>query len=79
MKLNGVDVYGGDGKNILSKIDYDFAIVKMSGNPQDYDWDYVNPYAKKQADDCIKKTGLLGLYHFTWGKSNPHEEADFFI
>lgn len=79
MKLNGVDVYGGDGKNILSKIDYDFAIVKMSGNPQDYDWDYVNPYAKKQADDCMKKTGLLGLYHFTWGKSNPETEADFFI
>ena len=78
-KLYGVDVYSGEGKNILDKIDYDFAIVKVSGNPQDYAWNYVNPYAAEQAKDCMKKTGLLGLYHFTWGKENPNTEADFFI
>ena len=78
-KLFGVDVYSGEGKNILEKIKYDFAIVKVSGNPQSHAWDYVNPYAEKQAADCMKKTGLLGLYHFTCGKSDPCVEADFFI
>lgn len=78
-KLYGVDVFSGEGKDILIKIPYDFAIVKVSGNPQEYSWNYVNPYASRQAKDCINKTGLLGLYHFTWGKENPNVEADFFI
>lgn len=78
-KLYGVDIYSGEGKNILNFIKYDFAIIKVSGNPQEYKWNYVNPYAEKQAKDCISNKKLLGLYHFTWGKQDPEEEADFFI
>lgn len=78
-KLYGVDVYSGEGKNILDKIKYDFAIVKVSGNPQNFSWNYTNAYAKEQAKDCMNHSGLLGLYHFTWGKKDPNIEADFFI
>lgn len=78
-KLYGVDVYSGEGKNILDKIKYDFAIVKVSGNPQNFSWNYTNAYAKEQAKDCMNHCGLLGLYHFTWGKKDPDIEADFFI
>lgn len=78
-KLYGVDVYSGEGKQILDKIKYDFAIVKVSGNPMNFTWNYTNVYAAEQAKDCMNHCGLLGLYHFTWGKENPHTEADFFI
>ena len=78
-KLYGVDVYSGEGKQILDKIKYDFAIVKVSGNPMNFTWNYTNAYAAEQAKDCMNHCGLLGLYHFTWGKENPHTEADFFI
>lgn len=78
-RLYGIDTFNGEGRDILKKVPYDFAIVKMSGNPQNYAWDYVNPSAATQAGDCMERTGLLGLYHFTWGKENPNVEADFFI
>ena len=65
--------------DICSKVDYDFAIVKATGNPHGYDWDYVNPYAKQQADEAYAKTGLVGLYHFTYGLKDPCQEADHFI
>ncbi len=67
------------------KVDYDFAIVKMSGNPHSdgrgnpLRWDFVNPDAKQQADEAYAKTGLVGLYHFAYGLKDPCEEADFFI
>lgn len=77
MTLNGVDVSGNQPANILSKIDYDFAFVKASGNPQRYAWNYRNPYMEQQAGDALRKTCLLGLYHFTWGK-DAATEADFF-
>lgn len=77
MALNGVDVSGNQPADILSRISYDFAFVKASGNPKKYAWNYKNPYMRQQADDALKKTGLLGLYHFTWGKP-AEQEADFF-
>ena len=76
--LNGIDVSSNQPKDICSKVAYDFAIVKMSGNPQSYSWNYVNPYAAKQVGDAYKKTGCVGLYHFTWGK-DANTEADFFV
>ncbi|HAM16050.1 MAG TPA: hypothetical protein DCP91_09390 [Eggerthellaceae bacterium] len=85
-KLYGIDVSGGKNQpaNICDLVDYDFAIVKMSGNPQ-YDgngralaWNYVNPAAKRQASDVVKRNKPLGLYHFTWGKQ-AEVEAEFFI
>ena len=77
-KLYGIDVSSNQPANIVNLVPNDFAIVKMSGNPQGYDWDYVNPYAKQQAADAMRKHGRLGLYHFTWGKS-ANTEADFFV
>ena len=77
MPLNGVDVSGNNPADILTKISFDFAFVKASGNPKRYSWNYKNPYMKQQADDALKRSGLLGLYHFTWGKP-AEQEADFF-
>lgn len=77
-KLYGVDVSSNQPADVLEKIDYDFAIVKMGGNSHGYKWDFINPYAKQQVTDALKK-GLAGLYWFTYGKLNAHTEADRFI
>ena len=77
-KLYGIDVSSNQPASICKDVANDFGIVKVSGNPQGYAWNYVNPYAKQQADDAFKKHGRLGLYHFTWGKSDANVEADFF-
>ena len=76
--LRGIDVSSNQPASICSMVEHDFAIVKMSGNPQSHAWDYVNPYAKQQADDAYRKHGRVGLYHFTWGK-DASEEASFFV
>lgn len=77
--LYGPDVSSNQPSNIFQKINFDFGIVKMSGNPAGYAWNYVNPYAAQQAKDAYNKTGLLGLYHFTYGLANAETEADFFV
>lgn len=76
--LYGIDVSSNQPQNIGNMVDYDFLIAKMSGNPQAYSWNYVNPYAKKQISDAVKKGKLIGLYHFTWGKQ-AEVEAEFFV
>lgn len=38
----------------------------------------MNPYAKKQCADAVKKGKPIGLYHFTWGKQ-AEVEAEFFV
>lgn len=78
-KLYGVDVSAHQPENIFQIIPFDFGIVKMTGNPKGYKWDYVNDRAKKQAKDAYSKTGLLGLYHFTYGLEDATKEADFFV
>lgn len=78
-RLYGVDVSSNQPADVLSRVKYDFAIVKMSGNPHGYDWNYTNPYAVRQLSDAMERSGLVGLYHFTWGRDDPHEEADFFV
>lgn len=75
--LNGIDVSSNQPENICDLVAYDFAIVKATGNPKSMKWDYKNPYMKKQVDTALKKTGLAGLYHFTWGK-DANTEADLF-
>lgn len=77
-KLYGIDVFSGEGKDITKKVKYDFAVVKVSGNPQAYTWNYVNPHAKTQLDAAYKKTGLVGMYHFTWGLHDPYQEVKLF-
>lgn len=79
MKLYGVDVYSGDGAKIFSKINVDFGIVKVSGNPPPYKWNYINEAAAQQLKECYKKTGLVGCYHFTYGKARASTEAAFFV
>jgi GH25 family lysozyme M1 (1,4-beta-N-acetylmuramidase) len=82
--LYGIDVSSNQPADIFKKVKADFGIVKMSGNPQrdgngnPLSWNYVNDYAKQQAADIYKKTGMLGLYHFSWGKEAT-TEADFFV
>lgn len=76
--LYGVDVSSNQPKNILQKVEFDFAFVKMGGNPHGYAWDYVNPYAKAQVKDALKKTDCVGLYWFCYGKT-AKLEADYFV
>ncbi len=77
-RLYGIDVSSNQPERVVRDAENQFAIVKMSGNPQSYAWNYVNPYAKQQAKDAMAKHGMLGLYHFTWGK-DAHVEAEFFV
>lgn len=76
--LYGIDVSSNQPENIMSMVKADFGIVKMSGNPHGYSWNFVNPFAKKQVSDIHKKTGMSGLYHFTYGK-DAVTEAKFFV
>lgn len=76
----GIDVSANQPSNICQLVNYDFAIVKASGNPpiNGYKWNYRNKYMKQQVDDALARTGCAGLYHFTYGK-DAVEEADLFI
>ena len=82
--LYGIDVSSNQPANIVSLVDNDFAIVKMSGNPQHdangkpLKWNYVNEHAAQQAREAMKKHGRLGLYHFAYGKT-ARVEAEFFV
>ena len=78
-KLYGIDVSSNQSASITADVKNDFAIVKMSGNPQGYSWNYVNPYAKSQIDAAYKRHGCVGLYHFTYGLDDATKEADFFV
>ena len=79
--LYGIDVSGHQPKDITNKVSYDFAVVKVSGNPnqKNYKWNYTNASAKSQLDYAYKKTGLVGCYHFTYGLKDFTKEADFFV
>lgn len=77
MTMNGIDVSSNQPANICELVDYDFAIVKASGNPAGMKWDYTNPYMRQQVDAALAKTGCAGLYHFTYGL-DVNEEANFF-
>ena len=75
--LYGIDVSSNKPADIVSRVPCDFAIVKATGNPPGYSWDYKNPYMEQQVNDALDKTGCAGLYHFTYGR-DAEEEADFF-
>lgn len=79
-RLFGIDVSSNQPERIVRDVVNDFAIVKMSGNPNadGVAWNYVNPYAAQQAKDAVFKHGLLGFYHFTYG-IQATTEADFFV
>ena len=75
--LYGIDVSSNQPSNICSLVDYDFAIVKATGNPPGYAWNYKNPFMEQQVEDALYRRGCAGLYHFTFGRA-AKEEADFF-
>lgn len=77
--LRGVDVSSNQPQNILRLIDYDFAIVKASGNPQGLNWNYRNPYMNTQLKDAWERCGRVGVYHFTYGLQDATREAQFFL
>lgn len=77
MAMNGIDVSSNQPANICDLVAYDFAIVKATGNPSGYKWDYKNPYMRQQVDAALAKTGCAGLYHFTNGR-DAKEEANLF-
>lgn len=76
--LYGIDVSSNQPENIFNLVKADFGIVKATGNPQSYSWNFKNPYAKTQAKQALAKTGCLGFYHFTWGKA-AKDEAKLFV
>jgi len=82
--LYGIDVSSNQPERIVRDVPNDFAIVKMGGNPHEdgsgrpLSWNFVNPSAKQQSADAMKKHGRLGLYWFGYGKE-ARVEADFFI
>lgn len=79
MALNGIDVSSNQPANIFDLVKVDFGIVKATGNPKGYKYDYYNPYMVQQVDAALKKTGCAGLYHFTHGGQSAETEADFFL
>lgn len=78
-KLYGIDVSSNQPESICGDVLNDFGIVKMCGNPHGYSWNFVNPYAKEQAADTMKKNGNVGFYGFTYGLSDPTKEADLLV
>ena len=83
--LDGIDVSSNQPEDICRKVAYDFAIVKMGGNPKRDSkgrflrWDYMNPYVTKQVGDALAYSGCAGLYWFCYGKKDPLVEAKEFI
>lgn len=73
--MNGIDIsaWQGDAGIDLSKIAYDFCIVKATEGT-----DYKNRYFTSHCDAVLKKKKLLGAYHYANG-GDPQKEADYFL
>ena len=78
MTLNGIDVSSNQPAGISSMVSNDFVIVKASGNPPGFAWDYINPYHAQQVNEALARHGRAGLYHFTYG-TDATAEADLFL
>lgn len=73
--MNGIDIsaWQGDAGIDLSKIAYDFCVVKATEGT-----DYRNRYFASHCDAVLKKGKLLGAYHYANG-NDPQKEADHFL
>ena len=73
--MNGIDIsaWQGDSGIDLSKIAYDFCIVKATEGT-----DYKNRYFAAHCDAVLKKKKLLGAYHYANG-GDVQKEADYFL
>lgn len=73
--MNGIDIsaWQGDAGIDLSKIAYDFCIVKATEGT-----DYKNRYFTSHCDKVLSRKKLLGAYHYANG-GDPQKEADYFL
>ena len=73
--MNGIDIsaWQGDAGIDLSKIAYDFCIVKATEGT-----DYKNRYFAAHCDKVLSRKKLLGVYHYANG-GDPQKEADYFL
>ncbi len=73
--MNGIDIsaWQGDAGIDLSKIAYDFCIVKATEGT-----DYKNRYFAAHCDKVLSRKKLLGVYHYSNG-GDPQKEADSFL
>lgn len=73
--MNGIDIsaWQGDAGIDLSKIAYDFCIVKATEGT-----DYKNRYFTAHCDKVLNRRKLLGAYHYANG-GDPQKEADYFL
>ena len=75
MSLKGIDISKWQSSLDLSKIDFDFAIIKATEGKS-----YVDPYCDKFFQKALKLGKKLGVYHFANNPSNTAEqEANWFI
>ena len=73
--MNGIDIsaWQGDAGIDLSKIAYDFCIVKATEGTS-----YKNRYFTAHCDKVLNRKKLLGAYHYANG-GDPQKEADYFL
>lgn len=73
--MNGIDIsaWQGDENIDLSKVPFDFCIVKATEGTS-----YENRYFTSHCDKVLNKKRLLGAYHYANG-GNVQKEADYFL
>lgn len=73
--MNGIDIsaWQGDENIDLSKVPFDFCIVKATEGTS-----YKNRYFTSHCDKVLNKKKLLGAYHYANG-GDVKKEADYFL
>ena len=73
--MNGIDIsaWQGDENIDLSKVPFDFCIVKATEGTS-----YENKYFTSHCDKVLNKKKLLGAYHYANG-GDVQKEADYFL
>jgi GH25 family lysozyme M1 (1,4-beta-N-acetylmuramidase) len=73
--MNGIDIsaWQGDENIDLSKVPFDFCIVKATEGTS-----YKNRYFAAHCDKVLSRKKLLGVYHYANG-GDPQKEADYFL
>ena len=73
--MNGIDIsaWQGDAGIDLSKVTFDFCVVKATEGT-----DYKNRYLTAHCDKVLSRKKLLGIYHYANG-GNVQKEADAFL
>lgn len=75
--LNGIDIASHQWSLDLTKISYDFVIVKATGGNG-----YVNPKFQHHMEQALSQNKLAGAYHFALDgciNTTPELEAEFFV